>query len=67
MKYQKLFDYMIEEHGLTLLEQDMKEICLIVNQIQQPKRELILEQSEKDILYKILFDLRKDVNELKTK
>ena len=44
MKYQKLFDYMLNEHGVTLLEQDMKEICLIVNEIQEtkpPKTELL--------------------------
>ncbi len=30
MKYQKLFDYMSKEHGVTLLETDMQEIekCL---------------------------------------
>jgi len=35
MNYQKLFDYMIDEHGVTLLESDMSEIINIVNEMQQ--------------------------------
>ena len=35
MDYQKLFDYMHREHNTILLEQDMKEIVLIVNEMQQ--------------------------------
>lgn len=34
MNYQKLFNYMSEEHGVTLLETDMQEICNIVNEMQ---------------------------------
>lgn len=34
MDYQKLFKYMSEEHGVTLLETDMQEICNIVNEMQ---------------------------------
>lgn len=34
MRYQKLFNYMSKEHGVTLLETDMQEICNIVNEIQ---------------------------------
>ena len=34
MNYQKLFDYMANEHNVILLEQDMQEICIIVNEIQ---------------------------------
>lgn len=34
MNYKKLFNYMSEEHGVTLLEQDMQEICNIVNEMQ---------------------------------
>lgn len=33
MNYQKLFNYMQDEHGVTLLEQDMREICNIVNEM----------------------------------
>lgn len=32
MSYQKLFDYMSKEHGVTLLESDMSEIINIVNE-----------------------------------
>jgi hypothetical protein len=32
--YQKLFNYMLDEHGVTLLEQDMQEIINIVNEMQ---------------------------------
>lgn len=35
MIYQKLFDYMSSEHGVTLLQTDMQEICRIVNQIDE--------------------------------
>lgn len=34
MNYQKLFDYFSREHGLTLLETEMQEICNIVNDMQ---------------------------------
>lgn len=34
MNYTKLFNYMSEEHGVTLLIQDMQEICNIVNEMQ---------------------------------
>lgn len=34
MNYQKLFNYMSEEHGVVLLEQDMQEIRNIVNEMQ---------------------------------
>jgi hypothetical protein len=34
MNYQKLFEYMSREHGVTLLESDMQEICNIVNEMQ---------------------------------
>ena len=37
MYYQELFDYMSKEHGVTLLETDMQEICRIVNHIQNNK------------------------------
>jgi hypothetical protein len=30
MKYQKLFDYMVNEHGVTLMQSDMQEIERIV-------------------------------------
>lgn len=33
MDYQKLFNYMSEEHGLTLLQTDMQEICNIVREM----------------------------------
>lgn len=33
MSYQSLFDYMSEQHNVTLLETDMQEICRIVEQI----------------------------------
>jgi hypothetical protein len=38
MDYQKLFNYMSENHGVDLLETDMQEICNIVNEMneQQP-------------------------------
>ena len=32
MNYQKLFNYMRDEHGVTLLESDMREIVDIVNE-----------------------------------
>ena len=32
MDYQKLFNYMSKEHGVTLLEQDMQEIVNIVTE-----------------------------------
>jgi hypothetical protein len=35
MNYQKLFDYLSDEHGVTLLESDMSEIVNIVNEMQQ--------------------------------
>lgn len=31
--YQKLFDYMYDEHGVTLLQTDMQEIIRIVNEM----------------------------------
>lgn len=34
MNYQKLFNYISEEHGVVLLEQDMQEIRNIVNEMQ---------------------------------
>ena len=34
MNYQKLFDHMAENHGVTLLESDMQEICNIVEEMQ---------------------------------
>jgi hypothetical protein len=34
MNYQTLFEYMSREHGVTLLESDMQEICNIVNEMQ---------------------------------
>ena len=37
MDYQKLFNYMSEEHGLILLENEMIEIIMIVNEMQNPK------------------------------
>jgi acyl carrier protein phosphodiesterase len=40
MNYQKLFNYMSEEHGVVLLESDMQEICNIVNEMQSTKPEL---------------------------
>ena len=33
-KYQELFNYMKDEHSVTLLEQDMIEICNIVKKIE---------------------------------
>lgn len=35
MDYQKLFNYMSEEHGIILLQTDMQEIFRIVNEIQK--------------------------------
>jgi hypothetical protein len=35
MNYQKLFEYMSREHGVTLLESDMQEIVCIVNDMQK--------------------------------
>jgi hypothetical protein len=38
MYYQELFNLMADEHGLTLLEQDMQEIIHVVNKISvEPK------------------------------
>ena len=37
--YQKLFDYMLKEHGVTMLETDMQEVCNIVNNMQQVKND----------------------------
>jgi hypothetical protein len=34
MSYQKLFDYMSNEHGLTLLQTDMQDICSIINEME---------------------------------
>lgn len=34
MNYEKLFNYMSEQHNVTLLETDMQDICRIVNEIQ---------------------------------
>ena len=34
MNYQKLFDYISNEHGVTLLQQDMQDIVNIVNEMQ---------------------------------
>ena len=34
MNYQKLFNYMSEQHGVDLLDSDMQEICNIVNEMQ---------------------------------
>lgn len=34
MYYQKLFNYMSDEHDVILLETDMQEICNIVNEMQ---------------------------------
>ena len=42
--YQKLFDYMYNEHGVTLLEQDMQEICLLVSSMQ--RSEIDIEEAE---------------------
>jgi hypothetical protein len=35
-KYQKLFNYMSEEHGITLLENEMQEIENIINPLTFP-------------------------------
>lgn len=35
MRNQKLFDYMSKQHGVTLLESGMQEICNIVNNMNQ--------------------------------
>ncbi len=35
MNYQKLFNYLKEQHGITLLQHDMQEIINIVNEMQQ--------------------------------
>lgn len=34
MDYQKLFEHMAEQHGLTLLESEMQEIIRIVNEME---------------------------------
>jgi len=36
MKYQKLFDYISNEHDVTLLESDMKEIVKICIELHTP-------------------------------
>jgi mevalonate pyrophosphate decarboxylase len=44
MNYQKLFDYLSDEHGVTLLESDMSEIINIVNEMQQAPKWRPIEQ-----------------------
>lgn len=39
--YQPLFDLMYEEHGLTLLESEMKDIIYVVEKMQEPTSDLI--------------------------
>lgn len=34
MDYQKLFDYMVKEYGIDLLETEMQEIVDVVNEMQ---------------------------------
>lgn len=41
MNYQKLFNYLAEQHGVTLLETDMQEIVNIVKEAEPPKSEWI--------------------------
>ena len=38
MNYQKLFNYMHAEHGVTLLESDMREIVDIVKEMNKESR-----------------------------
>ena len=38
MDYQKLFNYMVENHGVTLLESDMREIVDIVIKMLEVKK-----------------------------
>lgn len=40
MNYQKLFDHMSNEHGLTLLEGEMLEIIHIVREMDKPNGQL---------------------------
>ena len=47
MNYQKLFDYMSNEHGVTLLEQDMQEICKIVSEMFSDE----IRQSQNDVQF----------------
>ncbi len=35
MNYQKLFNYLKEQHGIMLLQQDMQEIVNLVNEMKQ--------------------------------
>jgi hypothetical protein len=35
MNYQALFDYMYEQHGVTLLQTDMQEIVRIVEEMKE--------------------------------
>ena len=47
MEYQKLFDHMLTEHGLTLLQSEMQEIIEVVREIDGD--DWIKIESEKDL------------------
>lgn len=60
MNYQKLFNYMSEEHGVTLLEQDMQEIRNIVNEMQSDElHQPLVSGSLADLLAEFLIDTNK--------
>lgn len=41
MRYQKLFDYLKNEHGVTLLQSDMQEIVRIVDEMREDELRLM--------------------------
>ena len=54
MDYQKLFEYMANEHDVTLLEYDMVEIINIVNETLQAENQRLKEELEE--IKTIVFD-----------
>lgn len=60
MDYQKLFNYMSDEHDVILLETDMQEICNIVNEMQENElRQPLVSGSLADLLAEFLIDTNK--------
>ena len=57
MNYQKLFEYMSREHGVTLLVSDIQEICNIVNEMHnQALRQPLVSGSLQDRLFELAND-----------
>jgi hypothetical protein len=58
--YQELFEYMLDEHGVTLLESDMQEIVRICERIssEELKEETINTENETPTFGNVLLSVR---------